>query len=122
MIDEEEAIKEETIRTLNEGDYFGEQALLLLDDTRETLLQQTTTTTTTNEQTKTATIQTELSDNIGAIRTANVISEDCECLILDQANFFNLLGELQEIKYVLLHSIINLVIFFFVIHLQPSGT
>ncbi|XP_075677250.1 cGMP-dependent protein kinase 1-like [Dermatophagoides pteronyssinus] len=99
LIDEEEAIKEETIRTLNEGDYFGEQALLLLDDTRETLLQSTTTTTTTNEQTKTATIQTELSDNIGAIRTANVISEDCECLILDQANFFNLLGELQEIKY-----------------------
>lgn len=97
--DIEMAIKEDTIRTLNEGDYFGEQALLLLEGARETLL---TTPSNNNNNidltAKTALIKTELSDNIGAIRTANVISEDCECLVLDQTNFFNLLGELQEIK------------------------
>ncbi|KAH7639908.1 cgmp-dependent protein kinase 1-like [Dermatophagoides farinae] len=101
--DIEMAIKEDTIRTLNEGDYFGEQALLLLEGARETLL--TTPSNNNNNHNnidltaKTALIKTELSDNIGAIRTANVISEDCECLVLDQTNFFNLLGELQEIKY-----------------------
>src|SRR5699024_9012287 len=35
----------------------------------------------------------------GPVRTANVISEDCECLVLDQASFFSLLGDLNEIRF-----------------------
>jgi len=71
-------VKEEIIRTLTVGDYFGEQALLLgLNENDLTF---------TNEA--------------SAIRTANVISEECECLVLDQVHFFNLLGDLNEIRLV----------------------
>lgn len=73
-------VKEETIRTLGIGDYFGEQALLLTLEEGESL--------------------SNSSVVGGATRTANVISEDCECLVLDQANFFNLLGDLNEIRLV----------------------
>ncbi|KAJ6218893.1 hypothetical protein RDWZM_004705 [Blomia tropicalis] len=68
-------VKEETIRTMTVGDYFGEQALLFGLQEHDSF------------------------PPGGSIRTANVISEDCECLVLDQASFFNLLGELNEIKY-----------------------
>ena len=57
--------REEPIRTLNRGDYFGEQALLKTD-----------------------------------LRTANVIAEsdDVECLSLDREHFFQLVGELDELR------------------------
>lgn len=72
-------VKEETLRTLSIGDYFGEQALLLGLSENDAF---------TGEES-------------AAIRTANVVSEDCECLVLDHANFFTLIGDLNEIKYTL---------------------
>jgi len=57
--------REEPIRSLTRGDYFGEQALLKTD-----------------------------------VRTANVIAEsdDVECLSLDREHFFQLVGELDELR------------------------
>lgn len=57
--------KEDEIRTLTKGDYFGEQALLTTD-----------------------------------LRTANVIatSEAVECLTLDRESFFQLVGDLSELR------------------------
>lgn len=63
------------MRTLTVGDYFGEQALLVGLQAGG-----------------------EPKEGVNATRTANVISEDCECLVLDQPSFFNLLGDLGEIK------------------------
>ena len=87
-------VKEETIRTMTVGDYFGEQALLFGLQEHDSF------------------------PPGGSIRTANVISEDCECLVLDQASFFNLLGELNEIKYMNISSLfvssINSFSFFFI--------
>lgn len=57
--------KEEQIRDLTKGDYFGEQALLKTD-----------------------------------LRTANVVatSDALECLTLDRESFFQLVGDLNELK------------------------
>jgi len=57
--------KEDEIRTLSKGDYFGEQALLKTD-----------------------------------LRTANVIatSETVECLTLDRDSFFQLVGDISELR------------------------
>merc|ERR1719346_866009 len=57
--------KEEEIRTLGRGDYFGEQALLKTDT-----------------------------------RTANIVatSEAAECLTLDRESFFQLVGDLSELR------------------------
>jgi len=57
--------KEEEIRALSKGDYFGEQALLKTD-----------------------------------LRTANVVasSDTLECLTLDRESFFQLVGDLNELK------------------------
>ena len=71
-------VTEETIRTLGVGDYFGEQALFLGLNQNDTFI----------------------GDSSTAIRTANVISEDCECLVLDHVNFFSLIGHLNEIRFV----------------------
>lgn len=66
--------KEEEIRTLTKGDYFGEQALLKTD-----------------------------------LRTANVIatSETVECLTLDRDSFFQLVGDLSELREKKYGDIIN---------------
>ncbi|XP_053200886.1 cGMP-dependent protein kinase, isozyme 1-like isoform X2 [Panonychus citri] len=34
----------------------------------------------------------------GNLRTANVISEECECLVLDRNSFFSLVGDLNELR------------------------
>lgn len=34
-----------------------------------------------------------------SLRTANVISMDCECMALDRKNFLSLIGDLNELKY-----------------------
>ncbi|XP_074594217.1 cGMP-dependent protein kinase, isozyme 1-like [Brevipalpus obovatus] len=34
----------------------------------------------------------------GSLRTANVISEECECLVLDRTSFFSLVGDLSELR------------------------
>ena len=72
-------VEEETIRTLGIGDYFGEQALLLGFEEGDSMSNSSTVG--------------------GPLRTANVISEDCECLVLDQSSFFTLLGDLNEIRF-----------------------
>lgn len=88
--DEDQVTEEETIRKLGTGDYFGEQALLLLEGAKETLNPVT-------EKNDSEDVK-KFYENIGAVRTANVISEDCECFVLNQVHFFDLLGDLQEIK------------------------
>lgn len=74
------SVKEETIRSLKVGDYFGEQALLLSLHHHQLFDHE------------------DSHGGVGPTRTANVISEDCECLVLDQASFFSLLGDLNEIR------------------------
>ncbi|CAG2176568.1 unnamed protein product, partial [Oppiella nova] len=39
-----------------------------------------------------------VSSNPSALRTANVVSLDCECLVLDRTNFHSLIGDLNELK------------------------
>lgn len=90
--EEDPVPEEETIRKLGAGDYFGEQALLLLEGAKETLSPVL-------EKNDTDNVK-KFYENIGAVRTANVISEDCECFVLNQVHFFDLLGDLQEIKLV----------------------
>lgn len=35
----------------------------------------------------------------GSCRTANVVSQGCECLVLDKTSFFSLIGDLGELRY-----------------------
>lgn len=74
---------------LKVGDYFGEQALLLNIN-----------------QPNPFTLDNG-NNYVSPTRTANVISEDCECLVLDHSSFFNLLGDLNEIRYVFLSCLME---------------